>query len=60
MSDLAGVHPMPAHFEDLESAAEDYADSLQHGAAEGFDVRLLGIGEHGHFASCFPQTPRPG
>ncbi|TVR43780.1 MAG: 6-phosphogluconolactonase [Planctomycetota bacterium] len=50
-----GVHPMPAEADDLEAAAEAYCATLrQLKADQGPDLTLLGIGEDGHFASCFP------
>lgn len=53
------VHPMaPSDGElgpDPEAAAEAYAVLLQ--SVESFDVCLLGVGEEGHTASLFPQSP---
>lgn len=49
---------------DPEAAAERYADALaraarpeDHGDVPNFDVLLLGIGEEGHVASIFPESP---
>jgi len=63
--DPARVHPMPASDgpdgDDPEAAAERYAAELA-AASPGqrlprFDVFLLGVGEEGHVASIFPESP---
>lgn len=47
-----------------EAAAEDYAAQLaraarpeDHGDVPRFDVLMLGVGEEGHIASIFPESP---
>jgi 6-phosphogluconolactonase len=64
--DPARVHPMaPADAgQSPEEAAEAYAELLaaaarpeDHYPAPGFDVCLLGVGEEGHTASIFPDSP---
>ena len=64
--DPANVHPMGdpggPDGDDVDAAAARYADELV-GAAPAdhdvppFDVLLLGIGEEGHTASIFPESP---
>ncbi|MGI8694380.1 MAG: 6-phosphogluconolactonase [Geodermatophilaceae bacterium] len=66
--DPARVHPFPASDgqfgTDVDAAAEWYAGQLSdharpedHGPVPCFDVLLLGIGEEGHTASIFPESP---
>lgn len=60
------VHPFPAlggpHGDDADAAAAWYAEELaSHVGADpaetAFDVLMLGLGEEGHCASIFPQSP---
>jgi 6-phosphogluconolactonase len=66
--DPARVHAMEPsdgeHGDDPDAAAEAYADVLasaarpeDHGSVPAFDVFLLGVGEEGHVASIFPESP---
>ncbi|MDQ2587560.1 6-phosphogluconolactonase [Saccharothrix yanglingensis] len=50
------VEPSDGRFgDDPEAAAAAYAEEL--GSAPEFDVCLLGVGEEGHVASVFPDSP---
>ncbi len=59
------VEPSDGAFgDDPDAAAEAYADALaaaarpeDHGSVPSFDVLLLGVGEEGHVASIFPDSP---
>jgi 6-phosphogluconolactonase len=66
--DPARVHPFPAadgqYAGDPEAAAAAYAAELakatrpeDHGPVPRFDVLMLGVGEEGHVASIFPESP---
>jgi 6-phosphogluconolactonase len=66
--DRARVHPFPAadgpYAGDPEAAAAAYAAELaaasrqeDHGPAPRMDVLMLGVGEEGHVASIFPESP---
>lgn len=52
----ARVHPMPAHTDDLDAAADAYAGVLRDATVDGcLDACLVGVGEDGHLASLFPS-----
>jgi 6-phosphogluconolactonase len=66
--DPARLHPFPAadgpYAGDPEAAAAAYAAELaaaarpeDHGPVPRFDVLMLGVGEEGHVASVFPESP---
>jgi 6-phosphogluconolactonase len=66
--DPARVHPFQAsdgpYAGDPEAAAAAYAAELaaatrpeDHGPVPRFDVLMLGVGEEGHVASIFPESP---
>jgi 6-phosphogluconolactonase len=57
------MEPSDGRFgDDPDAAAEAYAEVLaagrsDHGPVPSFDVCLLGVGEEGHVASIFPDSP---
>jgi 6-phosphogluconolactonase len=66
--DPARVHPMAPsdgrYGDDPDRAADAYAELLasqakpaEHALVPAFDVCLLGVGEEGHVASIFPDSP---
>jgi 6-phosphogluconolactonase len=66
--DPARVHPFPSsdgpYAGDPEAAAAAYAAELRaatrpedHGPVPRMDVLMLGVGEEGHVASIFPESP---
>lgn len=59
--DPARVHPFPAadgqYADDPDAAAAAYGAELAAAGPPRFDVLMLGVGEEGHVASIFPESP---